>query len=474
MLLIGVVLTGYVALIAAVSFVTVRHVAPGIKGALGAVESSTRAPVKASELGKSLPGIPLYPGAKFNAATTNNPALRFISRNQEGFGATAAAFDTNDDLPKVIRWYQQNLRGWRRIDGFDGMALPFELPVQSAAFMRGGRTLAVLPGISRRGLGVGSFILYATGMQPPVDLTALASEVQAHPQDAKRRLQLARAYQSYKRYQSALSEFALLANSRPQALKQEQRFAVMVSLGDCHWHLRQNQLALRAYRRALRWSDTVEEREVAVVLISRVLKSLGRFGEAETLLLEALNAPEVEDPGWIHACLADLYHELGRLNDAVEEYERADALGAPGIRVNRTRAELALGNPERARAVLQAATLGERRYLSRFLERGPGRSSRRAWAGIQLTGISTEWAQSLGLPQPGGIWVEEVVMNSPAWQAGLRRQEVILEVAGVAALQREDLMFRLRAARPGDMLELDVWRGGKHVPTRLRLGSILE
>ncbi|HVR73474.1 MAG TPA: PDZ domain-containing protein [Planctomycetota bacterium] len=58
-----------------------------------------------------------------------------------------------------------------------------------------------------------------------------------------------------------------------------------------------------------------------------------------------------------------------------------------------------------------------------------------------------------------GVILEKVVSGSPAERAGLRRHDVIIAIGGEKVAGPEDLIDRVGAAKPGDVLKLDVRRG---------------
>jgi S1-C subfamily serine protease len=70
------------------------------------------------------------------------------------------------------------------------------------------------------------------------------------------------------------------------------------------------------------------------------------------------------------------------------------------------------------------------------------------------------------------VEVVEVVEDSPAAQAGLRAEDLVLEVAGEPVLQVHDLQRLLDASRIGEATELVVLRGGRELRLEVVPGEL--
>ena len=106
--------------------------------------------------------------------------------------------------------------------------------------------------------------------------------------------------------------------------------------------------------------------------------------------------------------------------------------------------------------------------------------------GVSVVPISGDYADALRLPTQGGLLIQEVDADSSAARAGLRggRQEVqignaqllvggdlILSIDG-KPVERDDAISRaLAGKRTGDTLELTIFRAGKTMNVRVRLGD---
>src|SRR3954471_7553655 len=81
--------------------------------------------------------------------------------------------------------------------------------------------------------------------------------------------------------------------------------------------------------------------------------------------------------------------------------------------------------------------------------------------GVQITNVTRDLADSLGLPKAQGAAVSNVEDNSPASKAGLEAGDVILKIDGHNVEGSADLSRTIRSVKPGTKVNLSVWRSGK-------------
>ncbi len=96
---------------------------------------------------------------------------------------------------------------------------------------------------------------------------------------------------------------------------------------------------------------------------------------------------------------------------------------------------------------------------------------RRGWLGIQLHELDPDLARMIGLPEPRGALVMDVVEGAAAYEAGVRRWDVITTVAGRPIADGDALVRTVSALKPGSDVEVDLVREGKPVRTTARLGE---
>ena len=79
--------------------------------------------------------------------------------------------------------------------------------------------------------------------------------------------------------------------------------------------------------------------------------------------------------------------------------------------------------------------------------------------------------QSLGLSQARGVVVTQVEPNSPAAQAGIQAGDVVTRVNDVAIESISDFARNVGDAKPGTVLQLEVWRDKRSVNLSVTVGK---
>jgi serine protease Do len=95
----------------------------------------------------------------------------------------------------------------------------------------------------------------------------------------------------------------------------------------------------------------------------------------------------------------------------------------------------------------------------------------RGYLGIQLHELDPDLARMIGLGEPRGALVVDVVDGEPAARAGLRRWDVITAVSGEAIENGDALVRTISALRPGTEVKLGAVRDGQPVTVAARLGE---
>ncbi|HEX2737056.1 MAG TPA: S1C family serine protease, partial [Acidimicrobiia bacterium] len=90
------------------------------------------------------------------------------------------------------------------------------------------------------------------------------------------------------------------------------------------------------------------------------------------------------------------------------------------------------------------------------------------WLGVAGTDASDR--PQHGAPR-SGVAVKDVVPQSPAGRSGIASGDVIVAVAGRNVAGISGLMAEVRERRPGDRVELTVWRHGKNRNKSVQLGD---
>lgn len=93
------------------------------------------------------------------------------------------------------------------------------------------------------------------------------------------------------------------------------------------------------------------------------------------------------------------------------------------------------------------------------------------YLGIATMDMTAFAAARLGLPEPRGVLIEEVVPGGPAEQAGLRPYDVVLSMNGQALRSNSQFIEMIRALPPGTTAVIDVWRNQAPIALTARIGD---
>ncbi|MDE2120617.1 MAG: trypsin-like peptidase domain-containing protein, partial [Betaproteobacteria bacterium] len=108
-----------------------------------------------------------------------------------------------------------------------------------------------------------------------------------------------------------------------------------------------------------------------------------------------------------------------------------------------------------------------RQVLRELLEHG---RVLRGWLGVQPGDVEPPLARRLGLSPGRGVLVSAVLPDSPAERGGVRRGDVLLDLAGSPLRDGDDLLQRVAALRPGSLARLLVLRDGRRQELQVRVG----
>jgi len=98
----------------------------------------------------------------------------------------------------------------------------------------------------------------------------------------------------------------------------------------------------------------------------------------------------------------------------------------------------------------------------------------RGYLGVVVQPLSEELAQSFGLERPHGALVSEVVKDSPAERAGIKRGDVILRFDGQAIDERNDLPKIVATTKVGKSAKVVVFRDGREHELQVEVGKLGE
>ena len=96
----------------------------------------------------------------------------------------------------------------------------------------------------------------------------------------------------------------------------------------------------------------------------------------------------------------------------------------------------------------------------------------RGFLGVQPGAVNKDVAESLGLKTPSGAVVEKVIPGSAAEKAGLKEGDVILKFDGKTVDKHTDLPRIVGNTRPGQRVQVQIWRAGASRDIGLALGEM--
>lgn len=101
-----------------------------------------------------------------------------------------------------------------------------------------------------------------------------------------------------------------------------------------------------------------------------------------------------------------------------------------------------------------------------------GEPIKRGYLGAQIGTLSDDMRESLGLPDDfEAAYINEVTPDAPAERAGLRNGDIVTSLNGEKVETSTELTRLVGAARPGDILRLEILREGRRQRAEVRSGT---
>lgn len=94
-----------------------------------------------------------------------------------------------------------------------------------------------------------------------------------------------------------------------------------------------------------------------------------------------------------------------------------------------------------------------------------------AFLGVSLQDLTPGLARRLGLKEPKGALITDVIPNSPAYKAGLKKGDVIVKFNDKEVKDRYSLVKLIATSTPGQRVKLEVIRNGVPVSVSVVLGK---
>jgi len=100
--------------------------------------------------------------------------------------------------------------------------------------------------------------------------------------------------------------------------------------------------------------------------------------------------------------------------------------------------------------------------------------TKRGWLGVQITPVSKDISESLGLPDEKGAFISSLNPDGPSLAAGIQEGDVILEFNEIKILKMTDLPRLVAESDIGSSAILKIWRKNKYINIELILGELPE
>ncbi len=98
-------------------------------------------------------------------------------------------------------------------------------------------------------------------------------------------------------------------------------------------------------------------------------------------------------------------------------------------------------------------------------------SSESGWLGVGVSEVSADKQKELKLPEERGAVLGRIVPDSPAAKAGLKENDVVLEINGQRVEGTEQFRRLIHEIPPGRTANLTVWRDGRSQNVKVTIGK---
>jgi len=97
---------------------------------------------------------------------------------------------------------------------------------------------------------------------------------------------------------------------------------------------------------------------------------------------------------------------------------------------------------------------------------------RRSWLGVYIQEVTPEIAEQFDLTEAKGVLVGDVIEDSPAEEAGIKRGDIIVKVNDEEVNSPEELQDKIRSIEIGEKANIEVVRDGKEISFVVKIGEM--
>ena len=101
-----------------------------------------------------------------------------------------------------------------------------------------------------------------------------------------------------------------------------------------------------------------------------------------------------------------------------------------------------------------------------------GKQVERGFLGVATQNMDADYAKAFGLKDNKGVLVPQVVEDSAAEKAGIKHNDIILELNGKPVASENELKNRIAMLSPGTKVKIKLWRDGKEKTVTAELGKL--
>ncbi|MGA2227680.1 MAG: PDZ domain-containing protein, partial [Syntrophobacteraceae bacterium] len=98
----------------------------------------------------------------------------------------------------------------------------------------------------------------------------------------------------------------------------------------------------------------------------------------------------------------------------------------------------------------------------------------RGYIGLSLQSLTPELAEGFGLTSTKGALVADVIKDSPAYNAGFKKGDLIVDYEGKEVPDASSLRNSVGIASVGQTVTMTVMRDGKKLQIQVKIGSEQE